>query len=484
MKNRLLFALLALPITGILFFGCATMPPFSSQPAFSPQKIDMPSYQSKVENFVIVLDASGSMRALHEGSTRLETAKAIVSRMNQTLPDLNLKGGLRTFGHSRSVSTEKTALMYGMAPYTKAGLQKGLDKVMKADGNTPLGDAIDAVNQDLGGTSGKTAVIIISDGASMSNAPVEAATRLKKAYGDRVCIYTIGVGSTPAGNKLLSELSQTGACGFDTSAEDIATSTGMGGFVTKIFLAKQMDDDHDGIYNNKDRCPETPQGVDVDMNGCPVDSDGDGVADYLDKCPQTPQGVDVDMNGCPADSDGDGIANYLDKCPGTSQGVVVDMNGCPVDADGDGVPNYRDACPNTPTGEVVDTNGCPIPKATQSAQVTEAGTWLYEDIKFDSGSANIKSGSYPVLAEIAGVLKQNPNLKVEIQGHTDSAGRLALNNKLSSDRANAVMEYLIDKGVNPTQLTSAGYGPTRPLVSNDTSDGRARNRRVELKPLQ
>lgn len=251
--------LLTILLVGIFVSGCATMPPFSSQPAFEPQEINMTSYQSKVENFVVILDASASMRTWYEGSTRFETAKAIVSRMNQTLPDLNLKGGLRTFGHSQSVSTEKTALMYGMASYTKAGLQTGLDKALKADGNSPLGVAIDAVNQDLGDTSGKTAVIIISDGASMSNAPVEAATRLKKAYGDRVCIYTIGVGSTPAGSKLLNELSQTGACGFDTSAENIATSTGMGGFVTKVFLAKQMDDDHDGIYNDKDRCRGLPR---------------------------------------------------------------------------------------------------------------------------------------------------------------------------------------------------------------------------------
>jgi len=116
--------------------------------------------------------------------------------------------------------------------------------------------------------------------------------------------------------------------------------------------------------------------------------------------------------------------------------------------------------------------------------VTEAGTWLYEDIKFDSGSAIIKPVSYPVLAEIAAVLKQNPNLRVEVQGHTDSAGSLALNNRPSANRAEAVREYLVDQGIDPGQLTLTGYGPSVPLASNDTPEGRARNRRVELKPLQ
>jgi OmpA-OmpF porin, OOP family len=512
--KKIYFSIITLLLTGLFLSGCATVPPFSTQPAFSPQKINVDAYEPKIDNFIVILDASASMRTLHDGSSRLETAKAIVSRMNRTIPDLDLQAGLRTFGHSRAVSTEMSALMYGLAGYTPSGLQMGLDKVTKADGSSPLSNAIDGVHEDLRGTSGKTAVIIVSDGEDMDERPVKAAMRLKEAYADRLCIYTIAVGSSPADKRFLNELSQIGECGYATSAEKIASGQAMSGFVEDVFLAKKMDDDHDGVTNDKDRCPDTPQGVAVDMNGCALDSDGDGIADYLDKCPGTPQGVAVDMNGCALDADADGVADYLDKCPGTPQGIIVDANGCPYDSDGDGVanymdqcpetspgvsvdtkgcsldadadgvPDYRDACPDTPAGETVDAKGCSVPKATQSAMVTETGTWLYEDIKFDSGSSNIKSGSYPVLAEIILVLNQNPNLKVEVQGHTDSAGSLALNNKLSGDRANAVMTYLTDKGVNPDQLSAAGYGPSRPLVSNDTAEGRARNRRVELKPLQ
>ena len=184
------------------------------------------------------------------------------------------------------------------------------------------------------------------------------------------------------------------------------------------------------------------------------------------------------------DSDGDGVPDSQDRCPGTPAGVAVDAYGCPLDSDGDGVPDYLDKCPGTPAGTAVDASGCPLPQATQSAAVTETGTWLYEDIKFDTGSATIKAASFPVLAEIATVLKQNPNLKVEIQGHTDSRGSLALNERLSQQRAEAVRDYLMGQGIASERLTARGYGPHKPIASNETADGRAQNRRVELKPLQ
>ena len=484
MKNKSGATLLVFIVTGVLLVGCATMPPFSSQPPFSPEKIDMTAFEAKVDNFVVILDASASMGSYQQGSTRFEEAKAIVSRLNESLPDLDLKTGLRTFGHDSSVSGDKTVSMYGISNYSKAEMQAALDKVNKAGGNSPLTSAINAVNKDLESIAGKTALIIVSDGEKLGSGPFSAATRLKKAYGDQLCIYTITIGSKPGKSNPLDKLAEVGVCGYATRAEDIASGPGMAKFVRDVFLMEQQDDDRDGVRNNQDQCPDTPSGVTVDVSGCPTDADKDGVADYLDRCPGTPQGVDVDVDGCPMDSDNDGVADHLDNCPGTPQGVTVDEAGCALDTDGDGVPDVRDNCPDTPEGESVDANGCPLPEATQSATVTDAGTWLYEDIKFDSGSTTIKPESYPVLAEIVTILKQNPNLKVEIQGHTDSAGSLALNNRLSGNRAQAVQKYLIDQGVNPDQLTSVGYGPSLPLMSNDTAEGRARNRRVELKPMQ
>jgi OmpA-OmpF porin, OOP family len=195
-----------------------------------------------------------------------------------------------------------------------------------------------------------------------------------------------------------------------------------------------------------------------------IDTDGDGVYDHLDKCPGTPQGVRVDSNGCPLDTDGDGVYDYLDKCPGTPQGVQVDSNGCPLDTDGDGVYDYLDKCPGTPEGATVDTRGC----------------WVIKDVLFDFAKWDIKPVAYRDLDNIVTILKENPLLKVEIQGHTDIIGSKSYNVRLSENRAKAVMEYLIDKGVERDRLSAKGFWFSMPAASNDTTEGRALNRRVEL----
>jgi OmpA-OmpF porin, OOP family len=126
------------------------------------------------------------------------------------------------------------------------------------------------------------------------------------------------------------------------------------------FGADPGDDDGDGVPNAKDKCPDTPKGVQVYSDGCPIDLDQDGVPDYLDKCPNTPPGSPVDANGCPFDSDGDGVPDHLDQCPGTPAGVMVDARGCPLDSDGDGIPDYLDKCPDTRAGSAVNAQGCDI----------------------------------------------------------------------------------------------------------------------------
>lgn len=121
-----------------------------------------------------------------------------------------------------------------------------------------------------------------------------------------------------------------------------------------------LDSDHDGVYDGLDKCPGTPAGARVDATGCPVDSDGDGVPDGIDQCPDTPPGVHVDAKGCAGDSDADGVPDGVDKCPNTPAGVTVDATGCPLDSDKDGVPDGLDKCPDTPIGATVDANGCPL----------------------------------------------------------------------------------------------------------------------------
>ena len=200
----------------------------------------------------------------------------------------------------------------------------------------------------------------------------------------------------------------------------------------------------------------------------PQDSDGDGVYDDLDKCPNTPSGVSVDSSGCPLDSDGDGVYDDLDKCPNTPSGVSVDSSGCPLDSDGDGVYDYLDKCPGTPLGARVDERGC----------------WVLKGVQFDIAKATIKPESYQILDEVVEVLVKNPHLKIEIQGHTDSTGSAEMNLKLSQNRAASVLEYFVSNGIERTRLSCRGFGMEKPIASNDTIDGRAKNRRVELKPIQ
>jgi len=169
------------------------------------------------------------------------------------------------------------------------------------------------------------------------------------------------------------------------------------------------------------------------------------------------------------DSDGDGVPDDLDRCPDTPKDVKVDAHGCPLDSDGDGVPDYLDKCPNTPKGATVNKNGC----------------WVYAAVvMFDFDSYKIKSGAFTMLNEGALILKKNPEVRIEIQGHTDNVGSAVYNMKLSESRAKAVVEYLIKKGIDPRRISAKGYGLTQPIAGNDTEEGRAKNRRVEFKRIK
>jgi OOP family OmpA-OmpF porin len=449
MKKPINLSLLVLMMAALV--ACAT--PQSLAP-FSPQKIDVEGYAQKVDNLLVILDASSSMEQLYNGFRKYDLATGVVERLNQTLPNLDLTAGLRSFGHAADITKAPTLLASGMAPYSKPVLTDGLARVPKAGGTSPLGDALTAAGAELGRLDGKTALVVISDGADMGMAPLAAAERLVKTHGDTLCIQTVQVGDDSAGAALMEKIAALSDCGGFQNADAILTRDGMAAFVQKVFLGEKLDSDSDGVVDTADQCPDTPGGVKVDVRGCPLDSDGDGVADHMDKCPATPAGVAVDDKGCPVDSDGDGVFDSNDRCPGT------------------------------PAGTLVDAKGCPKPKATKSAQVTAAGTWVYEDIRFASGKAELTGSSTPVLQEIAAALKANPRLKVEIQGHTDNRGSLDLNERLSQQRADAVRDYLVDQGIAPERLTAKGYGPHQPIVSNDTAEGRARNRRVALKPLR
>jgi outer membrane protein OmpA-like peptidoglycan-associated protein len=230
------------------------------------------------------------------------------------------------------------------------------------------------------------------------------------------------------------------------------------------------DSDGDGIEDSKDHCPNV-KGLDM-FQGCP-DSDNDGIADTNDKCPDTRRGVKVDANGCPVDSDKDGVVDADDKCPGTIFGVKVDGAGCPVDTDGDGVLDAVDRCP-TVKGDASN-NGCP---AVVKKEIPKRLDFATRRINFENKNALIKTGSYPMLDEVANILREYPDYNLKISGHTDGIEKNAF--ILSQSRADAVKTYLLGKGVAESRIASTGFDKSRPMSTNANATGRGQNRRVEL----
>ena len=447
MKTKWWFYAIFFLSIGLLVTSCAK---HYMRAPFAPQdlsaKLDQ-GYKQKVDNFLVLLDTSSTMAnrlTMDKGGycSKFDLAKDIVRNLNATLPALKLNDGLRVFG-------TQMARIYGMTSYSKADLDAAIDSVKRAEGLTPIGTALNAATDDLESVTGKTAVILVSDGIEdPKTGPVEAIQNMKNKYGDNVCIYPILVGHNPQGETIMNQIATAGECGFAVNAQDIVTAPDMAEYVTNVFLEKGMvekvmDSDDDGVIDAQDKCPATPRGIKVDARGCPIDSDGDGVIDAQDKCPDTPKGVKVDAKGCPpkSDADGDGVYDYLDKCPDTPRGLAVDQVGCPL----------------------------PIMK-TVSIEL---------QVEFDHDKAVVKPQYHDHLRGVADFLKTYPNTKVDLEGHTDSKGSETYNLLLSERRAASVKAYLVNKfGIDPARLTTKGYGEAQPIASNETKEGRQKNRRV------
>ena len=348
---------------GAMLISCASLkhkPPVEP-PQFVAYDFQGAKYTPKQDNFLVILDASSSMAEQYnkglgltslekivKGKTKLTLANEFLYAMNQTIPEMPLTAGLRSFGHHASVSKAPTMLSYGMTDYNPVYFEGSIDQFKAAGGFSPLANAIIAGQDDLKSVMGKTAVIIVSDGKDMGSSPVQAAVDMKDAYGDDLCIYTMLIGDDRDGAILLEKIADAGGCGFASRADDFHTSTDMGNFVSEVFLGG----------------------------------------------------------------------------------------------------------------------------AVKAAQM--------DIVYFDFDQSVIKAQYVPVLDKVAAYMKNNPNAKVEVQGHTDNSGTERYNLSLSERRAKVVADYLVKQGIAGNRLNVVGYGYFKPAAPNSTAEGRAKNRRAEF----
>ncbi|MFC1515173.1 OmpA family protein [Thermodesulfobacteriota bacterium] len=384
MARNLLKATVFIMIVGLLI-SCSSQKPLTM---FTPYDVNAMyqagQYTQKAENFIVILDASGSMCEKYKEERKFDLARDTVNRMNQTIPEMKLTAGLREFGQSGCPLKKRTSLVYGMTTYSRSEFNDALEAVQKGIGASPLARAIDAAGNDFESVEGRKALIVVSDGKNTTGSAVAAAEALKQKFGDKICIYTVLVGDSPAGKSVMEGVAQAGGCGFSVNADQIYSSRDMADFVEKVFLARAV------------------------KKAELKDTDGDGVYDDRDKCPGTPKGAKVDARGC----------------------------------------------------------------------------WVLDRVHFDTSKWDIKPDYASRLDEVVAVMKKNPDLKFEVRGHTDNRGSEAYNQQLSENRAKSVVAYLVEAGIDAGRLTAKGYNFSEPIASNDTAEGMAMNRRVELAPIR
>ena len=263
-----------------------------------------------------------------------------------------------------------------------------------------------------------------------------------------------------------------------------------------VFEPSIKDRDGDGITDDQDECPDAAEDRDdhQDSDGCPdPDNDGDGIPDSQDRCPEVkedPDG-DHDEDGCPegreGDLDNDGILDKDDKCPNEAEDIdgFQDKDGCPDhDNDNDQVPDSRDECPKDPEtyNGHEDDDGCP----DQGRVIIEGSDIIILDqVNFETNSAKILDDSLAILDAVAATLKGNDDLLVvEVAGHADERGNDTVNLRLTRERAKAVVQALVSRGVDGKRLISQGYGEYCPLDKRHNREAWDKNRRVEFKVIK
>jgi len=267
-----------------------------------------------------------------------------------------------------------------------------------------------------------------------------------------------------------------------TSSIRIPSAGSHGLLFTYKFKSKRNDRDKDGIYDEEDDCPKIP-GL-LALKGCP-DQDKDGIKDSEDECPEE-FGLKINK-GCP-DKDSDGVVDKKDECPEVPG--LPKFKGCP-DTDGDGLQDAYDDCP-TERGPIQN-HGCPkgasnvdtvYISVTDTVYITINNDTdlkkVFKDVKFELDEYRLTAESILVLSEVSNYLDEKDVLNIQITGHTDSQATDEYNMELSENRVKAVQNYLVSKGISKSRVKIDWKGETEPIATNNTEEGREKNRRVEL----
>jgi OOP family OmpA-OmpF porin len=215
-----------------------------------------------------------------------------------------------------------------------------------------------------------------------------------------------------------------------------------------------------------------------------VDMDGDGVFDRIDHCVSTPPGCTVDAHGCHSDGDDDGVCDGIDRCPNTPPGMKVDKLGCHAGAEAMSQTQAAPAPPKEVERPAPKPQPVSPPVSETERQLIEEGRIRLENIYFESGSARLLPESEATLNEAGATLEKFADLRIEVEGHTDTRGTARYNQSLSQARAEAVRDYLLAHfHLREGNLTAKGYGESRPETKERNQEELLRNRRVELRVL-